>query len=410
MSDTFDLPELHLSSKVQSIPEALSIYINNLIYKMKHSGEQVMTLSLGEAHFDLPYFGFDDLDFSSGYHYSESRGIPEIRECISRYYADHYAADVDASEEILVSAGSKPLIFMALQAILEPGDEVLIMEPAWLSYPEQVKLAGGIPVFVPYACNLEDLDDFITSKTKAIIINNPNNPAGRLYTKDELLLIYGKMRKTGAYMIVDEAYSDFVNDASFSSMATLVPAKEGIIVANSLSKNLGMSGWRIGYCIAKPEVIFAMLKLNQHLITCTSTILLMYVAKHFDQLVSATQPQVSEVVSLRNDVRDYATSIGLRVLPGDSTFYLFLDVSEYGRPSLDLAMHLLFKHQIGVVPGSAYGKSTDGFIRIGVGVESLEDMKRALDTISQTIVSKEYDANAISTGLKKLGSTPFECA
>lgn len=410
MSGTSDYPELHLSSKVQAIPEALSIYINNLIYTMKHSGETVTTLSLGEAHFNLPYFGFEDLDFTAGYHYSESRGTLEIRECVARYYAKHYSAKIDANNEIIVSAGSKPLIFMAMQAILEPGDEVLIMEPAWLSYPEQVKLAGGTPVFIPYDCAIEDLGRFVTNNTKALIINNPNNPAGRLYTEEELLCIYRHLRQAGAYMIVDEAYSDFLDDEAFPSMAAVVPDKKGVIVVNSLSKNLGMSGWRIGYCIAEPDVSFAILKLNQHLITCASTILLMYVAKHFDQIIEATLPQVKQVVALRNDVRDYATSIGLRTLSGDSTFYLFLDISDYDRSSLDLAMHLLFKYRIGVVPGSAYGESTDGFIRIGVGVESLEDMKAALDTIKDVIDNQEYEDVTVAVGLKRLGSKPFECA
>lgn len=138
-----DLPQLRLSSRVEAIPEALSVYMNNLIYRLRRGGEHVCTLSLGEAYFDLPFFGFEKEDIASGYHYSESMGIPSLRERVARYYSERYGAPVDSEREILVSAGSKPLIYMALQSILEPGDEVLVHEPAWLSYPEQIKLAGG---------------------------------------------------------------------------------------------------------------------------------------------------------------------------------------------------------------------------------------------------------------------------
>lgn len=407
---TRQFPELALSARVEAIPEALSVYMNNLIYRLRRSGQRVTTLSLGEAYFDLPFFGFEEEDLKSGYHYSESMGIPQLRNVIARYYHDSYGAPVDPEDEVLISAGSKPLIFMALQAILEPGDEVLIHEPAWLSYPEQIRLAGGTPVFIPYDVDPSDFGGYVTNRTKAIIINNPNNPAGVAYSRDELRGIYGLMRSRGAFTIVDEAYSDFAPDGEFVSMASIVPDKDGVIVVNSLSKNLGISGWRVGYVISSPEAVYAILKLNQHLITCAPTILLNYLARNFDSLLAATLPQARAEVGLRQRMLEYVESKGLRTLGGTTTFYMFIDISDYGRPSLDLAMHLLMKYRIGVVPGSAYGESTDGFIRIGVGAEDEESIRRAVDVIKSVVDGREYDGKLISRELHAIGAAAFKGA
>ena len=135
-------PKRQLSEKVCNIPEALSVYMNNVVYAMKRRGDTIKVLSLGEAFFEIPMFPFEEIDFKKGYHYSESRGMPELREIVAKYYTQKYNAPINAEDEILISAGSKPLIYMAFQAVLNPGDEVLIHEPAWLSYPEEIKLAN----------------------------------------------------------------------------------------------------------------------------------------------------------------------------------------------------------------------------------------------------------------------------
>lgn len=152
------LPKLQISEKVKDIPEALSIYMNTLVYNMRRRGESVTTLSLGEAYFDIPRFDFNGIDFTKGYHYSESQGLPELRVKIADYYNRVYGAQIDADKNVIISAGSKPLIFMAMQAVLNPGDEVLVHEPAWLSYPEEAKLADAIPRYIPYDCEPESFE------------------------------------------------------------------------------------------------------------------------------------------------------------------------------------------------------------------------------------------------------------
>ncbi len=404
---TQKLPTLQLSNKVQDIPEALSIYMNQLVYSLKRKGEAIQVLSLGEAYFDIPMFDFQKLDFTKGYHYSESRGIPELRSKIAEYYMKHYFAAINDENEILISAGSKPIIFMAIQAVINEGDEILMPEPAWLSYPEQVKLAGGVPKYIPYYEPVEKYVYYMTEKTRMFIINNPNNPAGRRYTKDELQYIYDICRSRGIYVLSDEAYSDFIIGDPFTSLINIAPDKDGIIVVNSLSKNFGISGWRIGYVVAAPQLIDAILKLNQHLITCGATILNMYLATYFDDLIAITLPQAKEVVERRKIIDDYMNEVGLAHLEGDATFYFFVNIGEYKYSSLDFCLFLLFKYHIAAVPGSAYGASTERFIRIAVGVETVESLKRAIDIIKTVIETNEYDHELVSEGLKSIKMRKF---
>ena len=402
------LPKMQLSEKVNAIPEALSIYMNNVVYAMKRRGDTISVLSLGEAYFDIPMFSFEDIDFKKGYHYSESRGIPELREKIADYYSKHYGAKIDPQSEVLLSAGSKPLIYMAFQAVLNDGDEVLIHEPAWLSYPEEIKLANGVPKFIPYDCKVADFCSYFTPKTRMIVLNNPNNPAGKVYSEDELRVLYKMCRPNGIYILVDEAYSDFVVGSPFVSMTNVVPNKDGIIVVNSLSKNLGISGWRVGYVISSPDVIFNILKINQHVLTCASTVLLLYLAKYFDNIVEITLPQARTVVKKRAEVESYIREIGLQPLDGSATFYLFVNIGNYKYSSLDFALYLLTKHHISVVPGSAYGQSTERFIRVGVGTESVEDLKTALDTIKRVVDNNEFDNDFIDKELASLNMNRFK--
>ena len=407
MKNVMKYPAMQLSDKVSAIPEALSVYMNNIVYAMKRRGDKIKVLSLGEAFFDIPMFPFDNVDFKKGYHYSESRGLPELRKVVADYYSEKYKAPVNPNNEIIISAGSKPLIYMAFQAVLNPGDEVLIPEPAWLSYPEEIKLACGVPKFIPYDCPVDEFGKYFTDKTKMVIICNPNNPAGRMYTKAEMEKLYSICRPKGIYILADEAYSDFVIDGNFTSMVNVVPDKDGIIVVNSLSKNLGISGWRLGYAISSPNVIYNILKLNQHLITCPATLLAMYVAHYFKDIISVTLPQAEAVVRKRAEVVNFMKEIGLRPFEGSATFYIFVNIGDYMKSSMDLGLYLLMKYGISVVPGTAYGQSTERFIRIGVGAENMETIKGCLKTIKRVIDSNEYDDSFVESELKSLGFNRF---
>lgn len=395
------LPVMQLSQKITEIPQALSIYINQIVYDQKRKGKDLTVLSLGEAFFDIPLFDFSKLDYVKGYHYSDSQGIPELRKKVSEFYLKTYQASVNPEAEMLISAGSKVIIFLAMQATLNAGDEVLIHEPAWLSYQEQAKLVNATLRFIPYDHPLDQLETYISPKTKMLILNNPNNPGGRIYTQEELEMLYEQCRANGIYLLVDEAYSDFLIDGPFYSAARLAENKDGVIVVNSLSKNMGMSGWRVGYVISSPPVIKAILTLNQHVMTCAPTILLQYMAKYFDEVTSVTLPQVRDVVEKRIRIGKYIDQLGLKRLPGESTFYFFVHIGEFPGSSLDFSLYLLLHHGVAVVPGSAYGDSTERFIRVAVGAESEERICEALDVIKDLVSVKTFDQQLVTDCLKR---------
>jgi aspartate aminotransferase/aminotransferase len=393
--------EMPLSRSVQEIPDATSIAINQLVYDLKRVGHDPTVLSLGEAFFDIPLFDFEATDIEKGYHYSDSQGLPELREKIANFYNLQYRTSV-AADEVLVTAGSKAAIFMSLLTAVNPGEQIALHEPCWLSYPHQARLAGIGSIFIPYSCDVTEFYGFFTPTTRLLILNNPNNPAGRIYSRDELDYLCTECRKHDIYILVDEAYSDFVHEEPFHSIAEVRPDKKGIIVVNSLSKNMGMSGWRIGYTIAEPRFIRALLKVNQHLITCAPTILMRYVTTYFDRLLNATLPQAKAVAEKRQRVAGMLKGLGLQHLPGDATFYFFVNIGNFPGTSTDFAMRLLLHNLIAVVPGSAYGRSTDRFIRVGIGTESEERIWDALQVIKSMTIANTLPEFDVKMTLDKL--------
>lgn len=385
-------PAAHLGG----IAQALSIRYNNLVYDMKARGEDVIVLSLGEAFFDIPLFGFADLPMPDGYHYSHSRGVPELRRRLADYYGTRYGVPVDPATEIIVTAGSKIAIHMSLMAILSPGDEVLVLEPAWVSYTEQVKLCHGVPVMVPHDVSTFRLGEFITRRTKAIIVNNPNNPSGKVLSRAELEHLHALADRNNLFLVSDEAYSDFTPDGSFLSCGVLDPEKKHTLVCNSMSKNYGMSGWRIGYVIGRRGLMDEVLKINQHLVTCPPTILQHYLERHFDEVLDITRPQIAEVVRRRRELAAAMDARGMTYLPGDSTFYFFVSIARSGVSSEEFCTRLLTEHHVSTVPGIGYGESCDGFIRVSVGTESMERTRRGILLIEQLIEELALETGSVA--------------
>lgn len=374
-----------LSATVDALSEAISIKYNNLVYEIKSAGGDVIVLSLGEAFFDLPRCDFESLPYPDVYHYSHSRGMPSLREKIARYYGEHYSVRVDPATEMLITAGSKIGVYYALQTTINPGDEVLIVEPFWVSYSEQVKLIGGVPKYVPLGECVFEFGKYITSKTKCLIINNPQNPSGKNFTREEVAFLHELTKKHGIWTISDEAYSDFLIDEKFISFGAVDPSFEHTIIVNSISKNFGISGWRIGYLISNPRVVYNALKLNQHMMTCAPTPLLMFLDKHFDEIISQTKPQIEALIMKRKRVRGFMDELGIKVEPGTSTFYFFVDISASRLDSVAFCDRLLSEQFVAAVPGIGYGKTCDRHIRISFGTESDERIYEGLKRIRNLI-------------------------
>jgi len=270
--------------------------------------------------------------------------------------------------------------------ILNPDDEVLIHEPAWVSYTEEVKLCYGKPIHIPYNKSVLDFEEFISNKTKLIIINNPNNPTGKVFTKKELEHLFQLAKKHNLIILSDEAYSDFLeNQKDFHSMGEFDIGKKQIIIVNSMSKNYGMSGWRVGYVISNEKFIDQILKVNQHLMTCPPTILEYYLNEYFHEIIQITKPQIQKLLGLRKDIEEYMNSISLKIEPGKATFYFFISINDSKLSSSEFAYKLLMEENVSVVPGLGYGKSCDKFIRVSIGTESPNRIKKGLEKIKDLI-------------------------
>jgi aspartate/methionine/tyrosine aminotransferase len=371
------------SRVVEEAAQALSIRYNNEVYELKRRGEKVIVLSLGEAFFDIPLYPMDDLPYPALYHYSHSRGIPELREKVAAYYGAEYGVPVDPESEIIITAGSKAAIHFAMMSVLNPGDEALIQEPAWVSYPEQVKLCYAQPVMLPYDTGVREYERRLTERTRLIVINNPHNPRGQVMNDAELRYVADLARANGLYVLSDEAYSDF--GGGFRSLGTIDPQKTHSIICNSISKNFGISGWRLGYAITNPGLASQILKVNQHLITCPATILQYYVARHFDDIIAVTRPQIDAVVERRRAIARYMDTLGLERLPGDATFYFFVSIAPSALSSEDFCLRLLREDRVSAVPGIGYGVSCDAFIRVSIGTESMDDIRLGLRKIKALI-------------------------
>ncbi|MFE0022422.1 pyridoxal phosphate-dependent aminotransferase [Amycolatopsis sp. NPDC059021] len=379
---------LRPSALLETVDQAISIKYNNLVYDLEATGHDIVTLSLGESFFDVPAPDFGGFEPDELHHYSHSRGLPELRRRLAKYYGDEFGLPVDPDHEILITAGSKVAIYLALLATVEPGDEVVVLEPSWLSYATQVWLCGGVPVSVPHDVGVFELDRYVTGRTRAIIVNNPNNPSGRVYTQAELDFLHELAERHGLLLVADEAYNEFVAPGTrFVACGAADSGKRHTLTINSMSKNYGISGWRVGYVIAHRTLIEQILKVNQHLITCAPTPLTRYLAENFDTLIERTRPQIQRVVETRNEVAGWLAERGIEVLPGSATFYLFASLGDSTLGSDAFAERLLRESGVSVVPGIAYGESCDHYVRISVGAETPERIRRGIDAIARLIAN-----------------------
>ena len=373
------------SKKVLEIGPATSVELNETVYKLKNSGLDPIVLSYGEAPFTFDNLSLVDVDFNLGAHYSDSRGVRAFREKLLNYYKSEYHADLFV-DNFMVTAGSKIGSYIALQTILDEGDAILLHEPSWVSYQEHAKLCGASASFIPITEAVEDFHNYFESNIKALVLNNPNNPRGTLYSEEEIRYCARLCQERGAYLLVDESYSDFIGSGKFFSVASLVHEFDNVIALNSVSKNFGLSGWRVGYLIANVDFLRDAVKLNQHLITCAPTILQNYLASNFDELLRCTRVQVIALMEKRRAVQSLLDSLGIKYLSGGSTFYFFLDLTSYKLEAKSFCLDLLATENVAIIPGNAYGNNLNHYLRLSFGVESLprieEGLKRLLKKLS----------------------------
>lgn len=355
--------------------------------------EDAISLGVGEPDFDTPWHIRDEGIYSlekGRTFYTSNAGLKELKIEISKYLDRKYGMKYNYNNEIMVTVGGSEGIDMALRAMIDPGDEVIIPQPSYVSYEPCTVLAGGKPVIVElkeeneFRLTAEELEEAITPKSKILIMPFPNNPTGAVMELNDIEAIAKVVKEHDLYVITDEIYSELTYLEKHVSIASLPGMKERCVLINGFSKAYAMTGWRLGYACAPKEILSQMLKIHQFAIMCAPTTS-QYAA------VEAMKNGDADVVRMRdqyNERRRYLLhrlkNMGLKCFEPFGAFYIFPSIKEFGMTSDEFATELLNSKKVAVVPGTAFGKSGEGFVRISYAY-SIDDLKTALGRIEEFV-------------------------
>ena len=382
-----------LSETITAIPPSGIRKFFDIVSEMKDA----ISLGVGEPDFDTPWHIRDEGIYSlekGRTFYTSNAGLKELKLEISRYLERRFDVGYDPDREIMVTVGGSEAIDIALRAMLDPGDEVLIPQPSYVSYVPCTILAGGVPVTV----ELEEKDRFrltkekvlekLTPKTKILVLPFPNNPTGSILEKEDLEAIADVVREKDLFVISDEIYSELTYGRHHCTIAALSGMKERTVLINGFSKSYAMTGWRLGYACAPEAILRQMLKIHQYAIMC-----------------APTTSQYAAVEALRNGDRDVEEmreaydqrrrflakalrDMGLDCYEPQGAFYVFPCIKKFGMSSDTFALRLLEQEKVAVVPGTAFGDCGEGYLRISYAY-SLQDLKRALERMGRFVASLE---------------------
>jgi aspartate aminotransferase len=370
-----------LSEKIAAVAPSATIAISDKAKKMQRDGIDVISLSIGEPDFDTPRHIKDaciDALNRGETHYAPSNGIPELLSAISEkiIHENHFPC---RPEQVIVACGAKDAIYEAMEAVLNPGDETIILTPAWVSYEPCVQIAGGN--VVKHALNNKtfQLDDSllerITSKTKMIVVNSPSNPSGSVFDKKSMKIVADVCEDNDIFAMSDEIYEKLVYTQEHLSLAAISDMAHRTITINGFSKSYAMTGWRLGYAIAPIEIIRQMSKVQQHSVSQAATFAMWgaVAALNGDQCCVADMR--AEFDRRRKYILYELNRMGYETAPADGAFYAFVNV---GGDDLETANLWLEKGHVAVMPGSAF--YAPGWIRLSYAT-SMEKLKDAMDRI-----------------------------
>lgn len=386
--------ELPVSKVAQSVQPSLARHIFNLAKEY----EDVIDFTLGDPDIQ-PHQSIKEAACAAiqqgKTRYSQNAGLLQLRQAISNYYNRTELLKFNPTDEVIVTVGAMEGLYLALLTLLNPGDEVIIPAPYYVNYVQMVNLCHAVPVVVdnPVCTNLsfrlEDVEAAITTRTRAIIINTPSNPSGRLIPRDKIIGLANLAKKYNLVVISDEVYKRLIYDnKEFSSIIHIKEMRERTILVNSLSKEFCMTGYRIGYVLAPAPFIEEMTKLQENICACAS-LPSQYAAI---EALSGKKDFSTEMVNIfatrRNLLVEGIQQIPLlSCTPPEATFYLMVDISATGMKSEEFAIALLKAVQVACVPGITYGKSCDNYIRIAftLNEEKIREGIRRIQSFIQTL-------------------------
>lgn len=360
------------------------------------SFDDVVDFTLGDPDITtpLPIIEAAFEDAKAGHtHYTESSGDPELIQAIIDFQQETYGTRWE-KENIFVTTSACHGMWLVLETMCDPGDEVLIIEPYFSPYADQVKMAGAVPVFVEadpdkgFVPSIESIREKLTDRTKALIVNTPNNPSGLCLEKETLEAIGGLAEEKDFFIIADDIYTAFSYDAPFVPISSMERFKDRTVTLRSFSKNFAMTGWRIGYILAAPEFISTVKFVNEQNVYAAPAIsqrAALYALNHRSEV----QPPLVEEFKKRtfHAYERLKKLKNIRVAEPRGTFYLFVDVRPTGKTEEEVWRLLMEEARVLTVKGSAFGKSGKGFLRLAVTV-GVEDIDKAFDRIEQMEIFK----------------------
>ena len=373
--------------------------ISDLITNMKPSGireffnyaserPEITSLGVGEPDFTTPQPIIDaakaSLDDGRTF-YTSNQGLPELRERISKYLLNRFNIDY-ASNEMILTAGSSQGILAALMAIINPGDEIIVTEPTYICYIPDIEMCGGKAVVIPlkaennFKLTKEELESHITNKTKAVFLSFPNNPTGAIMDRNDLEAIAPLIKEHDLYVISDEIYAELTYGKKHVSIASFEGFKERTILVNGFSKAFAMTGWRLGFVCGPKEVLNQILKIQQYMTLSAPTMAQYGAIAALDYCI----PDVKRMAAEYNRRREYLLSsfkeLGINCFNAEGAFYLFPNISRYGLSSRDFCLKLLNDYNVLVVPGTAFGDTGEGYIRISYAA-NMDKLKVFIDAL-----------------------------
>ncbi|MBR3119030.1 aminotransferase [Oceanobacillus profundus] len=366
-------------------------------FDLAASMEDVISLGVGEPDFVTPWnIREATIEALKDGHtsYTANAGLLELRQEISNYLKRNFKLSYQPEDQVIVTVGASQSLDLAFRAILNPGDEVLIIEPAFVSYTALVTLAGGIPVRIAtYADNdfkvtPEQLEAAITDRTKAILLCSPSNPTGSCLNRAELTEIAQVVEKHDLLVVTDEIYAELSYDEEFTSFAAIPGMYDRTIVVNGFSKGFAMTGWRLGFLAAPREFIQVMVKIYQFTTMCAPTMLQLGALEALRNSADQVEKMRQNYWRRRNFMVQSLRTIGLDCHTPGGAFYVFPSIQKTGLTSEEFAARLLQEEKVAVVPGNAFGASGEGYIRCSYAA-SIEQLETAMKRIGRFIQSLE---------------------
>ena len=378
-----------LSDKVQVIkPSGIRKF-----FDMLSGMKDVISLTVGQPDFPTPYHisnaAVESITKNKTY-YTSNSGLPELREGIANYLNRRFDLRYDAMSEIFVTVGGSEAIDMALRAIINPGDEIIVPEPCFVCYSPLIEIMGGVavPLYTDvkdrFKVTLEKLRPLLGEKTKAIVLSYPNNPTGAIMTKQDLEKIVPMLVEHNVLVLSYEIYGELTYTTAHTSIASLPGMRERTIVVSGFSKAYAMTGWRLGYVAAPAPIIKQMLKLHQYGIMCAAT------ASQYAgvEAINAGDDDIQYMKEQYDLRRVYVVKrlrgMGLECFEPEGAFYVFPRIDNFGMTSEEFCQRLLDERRVAIVPGSAFGEGSEGFARISYAY-SIDHLTIALDRMEEFI-------------------------